>query len=262
MKGEYRNYRGWKRWEDFGVLTPSQAGYFARELAMLKPLRGKRILEIGFGNGNFLAFAQRCGAEVLGTELVPELLQAARGAGFQVTESAALFSDGRLAGTFDAVVAFDVIEHIERDELQDFFAAVHRLLKPAGVFVARFPNGDSPFGRRYQHGDLTHKTVIGTGMVAHLAALSGFKLEAVRNPRTEFLANPLVAGAQLLQRGLRNLVEMGLGYLFFSRHVPMDENLVAHLVKSTDTAVTAAAPAPAARRGSGPRRGPRRATRA
>lgn len=262
MRDEYSNYQDWKDWKDFGALTPSKARYFARELAVLKPLKAKRILEIGFGNGSFLRFAQERGGEVQGTEVIPALLQAARDAGFSASEGAALFGDARQAGSFDAVVAFDVIEHIGMDELPGFFAAVNGLLKPGGVFVARFPNGDSPFGRRYQHGDLTHKTVIGAGMVTHLAAMSGFHVQTVRNPRTEYLSNPLLAGAQLLQRGLRSLVEMGLGYLFFSRRVPMDQNLLAQLVKRAAVPVKAAAPGTAAARGSRPRRGPRRAARA
>jgi 2-polyprenyl-3-methyl-5-hydroxy-6-metoxy-1,4-benzoquinol methylase len=262
VQGEYSNYQDWKGWKDFGVLTPSRARYFARELAVLGPLRNKRILEIGFGNGSFLRFAQAQGSEVTGTEVIPELLRAARDAGFQVSESPALFGDRSQAGSFDAVVAFDVIEHIGIDALPGFFAAVNGVLKPGGTFVARFPNGDSPFGRRYQHGDLTHKTVIGAGMVTHLAATSGFTVAVVRNPRTEYLGNPLVQLAQLLQRGLRSLVEMGLGYLFFSRRVPMDQNLLAQLVKRLPKPVTAAGAALGAGRGSRPRRGPRRATHA
>ena len=262
MQGEYNNYQDWKDWKDFGAFTPSQARYFARELAMLGPLRGRRILEVGFGNGAFLHFARQAGAELVGTEVIPELIEAARKAGFQVHEDGTLFDDRRLAGSFDAVVAFDVIEHIEMKELPGFFGAVNGLLKPGGAFIARFPNGDSPFGRRYQHGDLTHKTVIGAGMVTHLAAMSGFQVTAVRNPRIEFLGNPLVAGAQLLQRGLRSLVEMSLGYLFFSRRVPMDQNLLAHLVKHGTAPVTEAGADTGAARGLRPRRGPRRAARA
>jgi cyclopropane fatty-acyl-phospholipid synthase-like methyltransferase len=260
MQDEYREYRNWKHWQHFGSLTPSQAGYLARELSMLEPMRGKHILEIGFGNGGFLSFARQQGAKVQGTEVIPELLQAAREAGFEVSEGAALLRARQHAGSFDAVIAFDVIEHMDKAELAEFFGAVHWVLKPGGVFLARFPNGDSPFGRRYQHGDLTHKTVIGAGLIEHLAAVSGFQVVAVRNPRTEFLSNPLVKLLQLIQRGLRNLVEMGFGYLYFSRRVPFDPNLVAHLVKREAAplkAVVSDAP-----RGSRPKRGPRRATRA
>lgn len=259
MQDEYSKYGEWKHWQEFGALTPSQARYFARELTALGPLRGKRILEIGFGNGNFLHFARERGAEIWGTEVNPALLQAAREAGFEAHSSREVLGARQQAGRFDAVVAFDVIEHIAADELPGFFSAVHALLKSGGVLLTRFPNGDSPFGRRYQHGDLTHKTAIGAGMIEHLAAITGFQVQAVRNPRTEYQANPLLAAAQLLQRGLRSLAEMGLGYLFFSRRVPLDQNLVAHLVKRTTAPVKAAASGTAARRGSGPRRGPRRA---
>jgi 2-polyprenyl-3-methyl-5-hydroxy-6-metoxy-1,4-benzoquinol methylase len=262
MDDEYRNYVDWKQWQGFGSLSSSQARYFAREIAMLRPLQGKRILEIGFGNGSFLSFARGQGAEVLGTEMIPELVQAAREAGFDVNDGTAMLHGRQHAGSFDAIVAFDVLEHMDKTELADFFGAVNALLRPDGVFLARFPNGDSPFGRRYQHGDLTHKTAIGSRLIEHLAAVSGFQVVAVRNPRTEFLDNPLVRLVQLLQRGLRNLVEMGFGYLYFNRRLPLDQNLVAHLVKRPDRTVTAAEAVPGAGRGSRPRRGPRRATRA
>ncbi|HEY4128230.1 MAG TPA: class I SAM-dependent methyltransferase [Gammaproteobacteria bacterium] len=260
MKNDYTNYTDWKHWHDFGALTPSQAAYLARELSMLAPLRGKRILEVGFGNGSFLGFARREGVQVHGTEVIPELVQAAREAGFEVSAGDAAFRAKQNAASFDAVIAFDVLEHMDKSELPAFFSAVHGVLKPDGVFLARFPNGDSPFGRRYQHGDLTHKTVIGSGMVRHLAAVSGFEVTAVRNPRTEYLSSPLVKLAQLVQRGLRNLVELLWGYVFFSRRLAMDQNLVAHLVKRTVAPVKAAVMVPGAPRGSRPRQGPRRAT--
>jgi 2-polyprenyl-3-methyl-5-hydroxy-6-metoxy-1,4-benzoquinol methylase len=105
MKDEYREYQGWKRWQEFGMPSSSQARYFARELAILGPLRGRRILEIGFGNGVLLRFAKDGGAEVLGTEIIPELLKAAAEAGFQVGRTTELFADKRQAGSFDAVEA-------------------------------------------------------------------------------------------------------------------------------------------------------------
>ncbi|HEY1773214.1 MAG TPA: class I SAM-dependent methyltransferase [Gammaproteobacteria bacterium] len=262
MDDDYRNYVDWKQWKSFGKLSSAQARYFARELSMLQPLRGKCILEIGFGNGGFLSFVRAQGAEVRGTEMIPELVLAARQAGFDVSDGSAMLQGKKHAGSFDAVVAFDVLEHMDKDELTGFFSAVHGLLKPDGVFLARFPNGDSPFGRRYQNGDLTHKTAIGSRLIEHLAAVSGFRVVTVRNPRTEFLDNPLVKLVQLLQRGLRNLVEMGFGYLYFNRRLPLDQNLLAHLVKRAAKPVTAADAVPGVGRGSRPRRGPRRAARA
>lgn len=42
--------------------------------------------------------------------------------------------------SFDCVVAVEVLEHVERDDL--FVSEVYRVLKPGGVFVMTTPNGD------------------------------------------------------------------------------------------------------------------------
>ncbi|HTD53281.1 MAG TPA: methyltransferase domain-containing protein [Thermoanaerobaculia bacterium] len=42
--------------------------------------------------------------------------------------------------TFDAVVAVEVLEHVEDDE--SFVREVHRVLKPGGTFLMTTPNGD------------------------------------------------------------------------------------------------------------------------
>lgn len=235
MRDEYAGYRDWKHWHEFGKLSAVDARYFRRELRQLPPLAGMRVLEVGFGNGNFLAFARDSGAEVYGTEMIPELVALAAQAGFKVLGDQELFVDKKLAGSFDLVMAFDVIEHLDKEELKAFFAGVHGLLKPAGAFLARFPNGHSPFGRFYQYGDLTHKSVIGARTIEHLAMLSGFSVVEVRNPRIQFLDNPLLRAVQVVQRGLRNLVEMVFGYTYFNRRLPLDQNLVAHLVRKPDT---------------------------
>lgn len=231
MRDEYAGYSDWKQWRDFGTLSASDARYFRRELRALLPLAGKRILEVGFGNGAFLSFARREGAEVQGSEAIPGLIAAARKAGFEVGRSKALLGARKNAAHFDAVVAFDVIEHMDKDELLDFFTAVHAVLKPGGAFIARFPNGHSPFGRFYQYGDITHKTVISGRLIDHLAAITGFSVIEVRNPRMQFLDNPVLRVVQVLQRGLRNLVEIVLGYTYYNRRLPLDLNLVGHLVK-------------------------------
>jgi hypothetical protein len=42
------------------------------------------------------------------------------------------------------------------------------MLRNGGVFIARFPNGDSPFGLANQNGDLTHVTAIGSEKFRYL----------------------------------------------------------------------------------------------
>ncbi|WP_406700176.1 methyltransferase domain-containing protein [Singulisphaera sp. Ch08] len=45
-----------------------------------------------------------------------------------------------LDGSFDCVVAVEVLEHVEQDA--EFVRQVHRVLRPGGVFLMTTPNGD------------------------------------------------------------------------------------------------------------------------
>src|SRR5262249_34294036 len=138
----YANYATWKQWEGSFAPTDREARYFAAEFRDI-PLRDKRVLEIGFGNGSFLAWAQHEGADVAGIDINDEMRQAARKHGFAAIDGSLIDLAARDA-RFDLVVAFDVLEHWDIDELVANFKAVRALLDDRGLFVSRFPNGQSP----------------------------------------------------------------------------------------------------------------------
>ena len=77
-------YLNWKGWEArrFGTLARGDADYFARELRGLVSDGPPRVLEVGFGNGIFLSYCRSKGWNVTGTELLPELVETARAAGY------------------------------------------------------------------------------------------------------------------------------------------------------------------------------------
>jgi SAM-dependent methyltransferase len=173
-RGPYQHeYLEWKGWEpqNFGKLTIGDCRYYNAQLkrtGISPSAEGPlRVLEVGFGNGRFLAYARKRGWKISGTELNSELVELAKRNNFDATCTDDLGEFG--ANEFDLIVAFDVLEHIEQRAILDFVRQILRILKPSGAFLARFPNGDSPFGLYHQHGDFTHVSVIGSGKVEYLA---------------------------------------------------------------------------------------------
>lgn len=176
------DYLQWKSWNPnaFGDFTAREAVYFRHVAALVgRPASNPvQVLEVGFGNGAFLGFGRASAWHMVGVELNPVLLEAAAASGFEVA-SPELFAEGN-EGRFDFAVAFDVLEHVPQDEMEPYLRSLRRVLKPGGYLLARFPNGDSPFGLVYQNGDPTHVTALGSEKAACFAAASGFEVVEIR----------------------------------------------------------------------------------
>jgi SAM-dependent methyltransferase len=173
---DYAKWKDWRQDFNFGTLKKTDSAYFLAELKRTKynfPSKSK-VLEIGFGNGSFLKFAKNKNWDVCGTEINKRLVIEARKCGYEAkhTDNLSGFNDN----TFDLVVAFDVLEHIPQDILSNVISEIRRILKKDGFFIARFPNGDSPFGLVNQHGDVTHLTTIGSNKIYYFAAKCNMKV--------------------------------------------------------------------------------------
>ena len=216
--GLYKDYVAFKGWDEDGAARSPDD--FAALLGLAGKQRGYRLLDIGFGRGELLDWAKSQGAETHGVEIIPELVTRARARGHAASASLRRLP----AGKFDVIVATDVLEHLTVDQLRDLLAQVRRLLAADGAFIARFPNGQSPFSGAYQNGDLTHVLHLTPNAVRQLAVAAGLRLERACNLR------PGARGLRGLRRAaaylLRDLVEIALGYAYFGHRMPMDPNVV------------------------------------
>jgi SAM-dependent methyltransferase len=229
------DYIDWKDWRggSFGDCAPILARYFEAETGIL-PKPGVRVLEIGFGNGCFIGWSRAIGVEVFGVEINAALVDRCKTFLGEERAFADLY-DARLSaasGSFTHIVAFDVIEHIGQDELPKFLARLKALLAVGGRVILRFPNGDSPFGRIYQHGDPTHVTTIGRSKIAYFAHQSGLEVEEIRAPRLPMTG---VGLRRALERCVvtvgRYCVERLVGILYFGGTViPLNPNYTAVLL--------------------------------
>ena len=226
----YEGYQAWKGWRGAFTASERDARYYAAELANL-PLTGRRVLEIGFGNGSFLAWARAQGAQVTGTELIDALVEQARANGYdgQPASLQALSAGGR---QFDVIVAFDVLEHFSRHALVATMRQIHALLAPQGHLLARFPNGHSPAGLVHQHGDLTHLTALSSSSMTQLAQITGFAVERIDNERrVPSRRDPWSRLKFRWQAFRRARIEKAFGELYGFGRLPLDPNLTALLRK-------------------------------
>lgn len=102
-------------------------------------LREGRIFEAGCGDGQFSAILREMGSEVLANDPSDKALDACREKGLDtiggyVTRGA--FPE--LHGTFDAVIARQVLEHVP--DPNDFLEELRNLLKPGGVGLIEVPS--------------------------------------------------------------------------------------------------------------------------
>jgi SAM-dependent methyltransferase len=108
-------------------------------LSLQAPTSSPRILEIGCATGEFAAEAQRMGVAVTGIDIAAAPIRRAQerypGIDFRVANAAGV---ARTSERFDAVVAFEVIEHVISPK--DFLQSCGDLLLPGGAVVFSTPN--------------------------------------------------------------------------------------------------------------------------
>jgi hypothetical protein len=220
---DYGAYADWKAWGADGFMQPGAAerGYYTAELRG-HPVAGKPVLELGFGNGGFLGWAKDAGAVLHGTELQPELARRAAAAGVTVVDPDIATLLPALDGHFALVAAFDVFEHIALADLPAMLGTISGLLADGGLLIARYPNGQSPFGRIHQYGDITHRAILSADIMAQLIADLPF--DAVH------LGDPARApGAVQAMRGIaQTITETALRRLYGTA-APMKPNSIAIL---------------------------------
>jgi SAM-dependent methyltransferase len=233
----YQNYTQWKRWQGTFEVRERDARYFAAELRGIA-LHGRRVLEVGFGNGSFLAWAKSRGAEVCGLEINPEMLAAAARHGYPA-RNLSLVELAAEGAHFDLIAAFDVIEHWDVDELIANFRAVAALLTDSGRFVVRFPNGHSPFGRVYQYGDFTHKCVISSYKIDYLAGVADLDVLRIENERRVSSRAGVLRALRHRWLALRRAwIERSLSKIYGTPRLPLAPNLVAVLRRRVQDGTT------------------------
>lgn len=106
----------------------------------LRPVEGRRALDVGCGAGLLAEPLARLGAEVTAVDAAPELIAAAqlhaRGAGLEIDYRVAAVEE--VEGEYDLVTSMEVIEHVADPEA--FVRALATRLTADGLLILSTPN--------------------------------------------------------------------------------------------------------------------------
>lgn len=172
-------------------IDPSPAGmarealYYQVNLASHLPANpgggSGAVLDIGCGHGPLIAYLVKRGyPDVRGIDLSGEQVEAAHRLGlWQVEQAEATQYLRQYREEFGLITAFDVLEHLSREELFRLLDAVYASLRPDGRLVVQTINGASPIASRIRYGDLTHETAYTASFIRQALFTVGFKTVSV-----------------------------------------------------------------------------------
>ena len=159
--------------------------HWALDECALRPLAGKRVLDVGCGAGLLCEPLARLGAEVTGVDAAPELIAAAAAhaeARGQAIDYRAVGVEA-VEGTFDLVTAMEVVEHVANPGA--FVRSLAERVAPGGLLILSTPNRTAlaklltitlaeGFGR-IPRGTHDYDKFIGPERMAELLALAGLE---------------------------------------------------------------------------------------
>jgi SAM-dependent methyltransferase len=169
-----------------------------------------RLLDVGCGAGNMIHHLSRYG-RVKGVDIDARPVKKAQERGYDVDQFDATRPMPFDPGTFDAVTAFDVIEHNEDD--MAILADSYRVLKPGGHLIITVP----AFMWLWTHNDVlnAHARRYTAGELKWKLGQAGFKVRRVSY--NNFFIFPMAASLLLLRRFTDSKKELA------SHHVSTEE---------------------------------------
>ncbi|MBI2240763.1 MAG: class I SAM-dependent methyltransferase [Magnetospirillum gryphiswaldense] len=141
-------------------------------------LEGKRVIDVGCGDGNLTRLMARNGAHVLGVECSPRQLATAWKAD-KVSDERIVEGVGQALpaedGSADMVVFFNSLHHIPAEHMAQALAEAHRVLVPGGMVYVSEPVAEGKFFETCRPVD--DETQVRAQALACLRQADGFQMK-------------------------------------------------------------------------------------
>jgi 2-polyprenyl-3-methyl-5-hydroxy-6-metoxy-1,4-benzoquinol methylase len=115
--------------------------------------KSKPILDLGCGWGGFLAYLQAKGyTDLSGVDSSPQQVEIAHQLGLAKVEVGDVFTVlKRNRDHYACISAFNVLEHLDKEQVLPFLKEVRAALQPGGCLLLELPNVNSLFGSRTRY---------------------------------------------------------------------------------------------------------------
>jgi len=144
-----------------------------------------RILDVGCGFGFALGGLRQLGYQnISGVEQSQQQATVCRQAGFDVdvTDDTQAWLKTR-PQQFDAVLLFDVLEHVHASIQIDFLRAIHSCLRPGGIVLLTVPNANAILSARWRYIDYTHFSSFTEYSLSFVLENAGFQRPWIDNEK-------------------------------------------------------------------------------
>ena len=188
---------------------------FARTLGRWLPdERNSPLLEIGCGEGHFLALLKSAGyTNLAGFDLSPENVDFCRERGLTFVQhhDALRLQDFCTSTQYKAVFCLDLVEHLPKEQAVPFLRRVLLRLLPGGYVVIQVPNMGSVVGLFHRYADLTHEYGLTERTAVTLLMAAGFEENRIE-VRPAWNATTLLGHArELYLRALHSAIWLAEG---------------------------------------------------
>lgn len=173
--------------------------------------RGAPILDLGAGHGDLVAVLRDAGySRISAVDGSPEQVALAHRMGRPEVELGDVFEYLETRpGAFTAVVAVDLLEHFDKDEVIALLDAIWRSLRQGGRIIIRSCNGSGPFAGRNRYSDFTHEFAFTETSMLQILRATGFR--NIRVLPSEPAAHGFLSAARLvIWRLFAGLLSIGL----------------------------------------------------
>ena len=111
---------------------------------------GKKVLDVGCGNGGFTAAFGLNGSQCVGVEIREVDWKSAKNVTYKLQDITERDAHLNLGDDFDIIILRDVIEHIPLEKKKEFFGSLKKFSHKDTLILVTFPPFYSPFGLHQQ----------------------------------------------------------------------------------------------------------------